>query len=160
MDQACGILPVCSTILNSVVTAISNLEEVFRNSLSIPSYPQDLLFLSFLIHFKTSSAEISFSKSSCTNISVSLSNVWRSSSSGMFPSFSKCSTKRSWLMASTVYFFWRLLLFKILQYARGSQERSDLILSWKTFLCIRLFLLELFFYTLYAHVLSHLWYNN
>ena len=63
MDQACGILPVCSTILNSVVTAISNLdEEDFSNSLSIPSYPQDLLFLSFLIHFKTSSAEITFSK--------------------------------------------------------------------------------------------------
>ena len=71
MDQACGILPVCSTILNSVVTAISNLEEeVFRNSLSIPSNPQDLLFLSFLVHFKTSCAEISFSKSSCTAIIV------------------------------------------------------------------------------------------
>ena len=76
MDQACGILPVCSTILNSVVTAINNLEEeVFRNSLRIPSYPQDLLFLNFLMHFKTSYAEISFSKSSCTNISVSLSNA-------------------------------------------------------------------------------------
>ena len=156
MDQACGILPVCSAILNSVVTAISNLEEVFRNSLSIPSYPHDLLFLSFLMHFKTSSAEISFSKSSCTNISVSLSNIWRSSSSGMLLSFSKCSTKRPWLMASTVCFFWRLLLFRILQYARGSEESNDLILSWKIFVCIRLFLFRTFLYSLCARALSPL----
>ena len=107
------------------------------------------------MHFKTSSAEIPFSKSSCTNISVSLSNVW-SSSSGMLPSFSKCSTKRSWLMASTVCFFWRLLLFRILQYARGSEERNDLILSWKTFVCIRLFLFRTFLNSLCARALSPL----
>ena len=45
MHQACGILPVCNTVLNSTVTKISNSEEIFRNSLSIPSYSQDLLFL-------------------------------------------------------------------------------------------------------------------
>jgi len=70
MDQARGILHVCNTILNSTVTKTSGLEEdVFRNQLSIPSYPRDLLFLSFLVHFKTSSAA-TFSKSSCRSVSV------------------------------------------------------------------------------------------